>query len=321
MKKRLKIVVLAMFVIIYSIANFSLAENEKVSMETTKQDVKSGETFEVTISQESDGIVGFESTLNYDTNVFSLTKKEIGTNWKDMGNNTKLDVIADNAINSGDVFKLTFSVKEGVSAKTSDIKLTGIKLYKTSTDTIDVQDKTLSIKVIGENEGDSENKPVTLSKIEITRAPNTTNYKEGEKFNTTGMIVTASYSDNSTKEVTNYTYSPNSALKTENKLVTISYTENGVTKSTTQTINVTAVQNSNNNNSNQNNRNNTSDNTNQKSNNLTNNTNVTNTPDNTLTSSNLPKTGSAKRYILLIVAGLIGIAFIAYKGYQKYKEI
>ena len=62
MKKRLKIVVLAMFVIIYSIANFSLAENEKVSMETTKQDVKSGETFEVTISQESDGIVGIEST-------------------------------------------------------------------------------------------------------------------------------------------------------------------------------------------------------------------------------------------------------------------
>ena len=333
MKKRLRIGLLAMFVMLWNIATISLAANEQVIMTSSKNDVKSGDTFEIIVSQESEGLTGFESTLSYDTNVFSLTKKEFGTGWIDIGNETKLDAMANSAISSGEIFKLTFSVKENVASTTSEIKLTGIKLYRTSSDKTDLGDKSVSINVNSSSNNDNNNDDnnqtqVTLSKIEVTKAPNTTNYKEGEQFNANGMEVTATYSDNSTKRVTNYTYSPNTALKTENKLVTISYTENGVTKSTTQAINVSAATNNNGNNNNNTNTNmqsNNTSNTNRTSNNITNNTNVTNvsnnTTDNTTTGSNLPKTGSRTKYILVIVAALIGIAFVAYKEYQKYKEI
>lgn len=78
----------------------------------------------------------------------------------------------------------------------------------------------------------------TLASIEITNSPKKTVYKVGEKFDTTGMIVTAKYQDGTLKVVTNYTYSPSGALKETNQTITISYTENGVTKQAKQPIKV-----------------------------------------------------------------------------------
>src|SRR5699024_1814 len=63
----------------------------------------------------------------------------------------------------------------------------------------------------------------TLEKIEVTTKPNKTTYTEGERFNPTGMVITAIYSDDSKEIVEDYTYSPNGALKTTDKKVTISY--------------------------------------------------------------------------------------------------
>ena len=53
------------------------------------------------------------------------------------------------------------------------------------------------------------------------------------------MVVTAGYSDGSSKVVTNYTYSPTGALTVDDTSVTVSYTEVGVTVSATQGITVT----------------------------------------------------------------------------------
>ena len=53
------------------------------------------------------------------------------------------------------------------------------------------------------------------------------------------MIVTATYSNNSTKEVTGYTITDGDNLTIGKTSVTISYTENDITKTTTQKINVT----------------------------------------------------------------------------------
>ena len=52
------------------------------------------------------------------------------------------------------------------------------------------------------------------------------------------MVVTATYSDNSTAEVAAYTYSPSGALSTADTSVTIGYTEANVTKTATQAITV-----------------------------------------------------------------------------------
>ena len=80
----------------------------------------------------------------------------------------------------------------------------------------------------------------TLSKIAVTTAPTNTNYTAGEKFDHAGMVVTATYSDGTTKEVTDYTFTPNAALTTNDTSIRISYTEGGVTQTTTQDITVNA---------------------------------------------------------------------------------
>lgn len=83
-------------------------------------------------------------------------------------------------------------------------------------------------------------KPV--ASIEITTAPTKTTYTAGESFDATGMVITATYEDETTAVVTGYTYTPTGALATTDTAVTISYTEGGKTKTATQTITVEAAQ-------------------------------------------------------------------------------
>lgn len=80
----------------------------------------------------------------------------------------------------------------------------------------------------------------TLSSIAVTTAPTKTNYTAGETFDPTGMVVTATYSDRSTEAITGYTIIPDAALTTNDARITISYTEGGVTQTTTQDITVNA---------------------------------------------------------------------------------
>ena len=88
-----------------------------------------------------------------------------------------------------------------------------------------------------------------LSSIEITTPPSRTAYFSGETFNKAGMVVTARYNDGSSQTVTGYTYSPAGALSQGNTTITVSYSEGGVTKTTTQAITVTVISNTLNSNS------------------------------------------------------------------------
>lgn len=75
----------------------------------------------------------------------------------------------------------------------------------------------------------------TLASIAITTAPTKTAYKSGEKFDPTGIVVTATYGSSTTQDVTKHvTYTPETITKAGN--VTVSYTENGVTKTATQAV-------------------------------------------------------------------------------------
>lgn len=103
---------------------------------------------------------------------------------------------------------------------------------------------TASIKVIN-----------PLIAITVTSAPTKVDYKVGEAFDKTGMIVEAFYKDGSTANVTGYTtsmesssiddknnqmstpYGINNLRPGKEQPVTISYTENGITKTTTTKIN------------------------------------------------------------------------------------
>lgn len=81
---------------------------------------------------------------------------------------------------------------------------------------------------------------VTLKSIAVTTQPAKTSYVEGEKFDKAGMVVTAKYSDDTSKAVTNYTVSPDGALATTDKKVTIVYTEGETTVNAEVAITVTA---------------------------------------------------------------------------------
>ena len=76
----------------------------------------------------------------------------------------------------------------------------------------------------------------TLSKIEVTKQPDKVEYAVGETFSKTGMVVTATYSDNSSKSVSNYQVTPSGALAKTDTKVTIKYTESSVTKEAEVTI-------------------------------------------------------------------------------------
>ncbi len=83
------------------------------------------------------------------------------------------------------------------------------------------------------------NAALALSSITITTPPTKIIYTEGETFDPTGMVVTATYSDSSTGNVTtSCTFSPSTALTTSDTEITVSYTENAVEKTTTQAITV-----------------------------------------------------------------------------------
>ena len=83
--------------------------------------------------------------------------------------------------------------------------------------------------------------PVTvihrLTAISVTTNPTKTTYEYGDTLATAGMVVTASYSDSKTAAVSGYSCSPTTFSTVGNQVVTVSYTENGVTQ--TATFNVT----------------------------------------------------------------------------------
>ena len=80
----------------------------------------------------------------------------------------------------------------------------------------------------------------SLSSISLDTSNVQTAFSVGDTFNYTGLVVTASYTDGSSKVVTPTNVSTPSTATTGNKTVTVTYTEDEVTKTETYTITVTA---------------------------------------------------------------------------------
>lgn len=76
-----------------------------------------------------------------------------------------------------------------------------------------------------------------LTAIAVTTNPTKTTYEYGDTLATAGMVITASYSDSKTAAISGYSCSPTTFSTVGNQVVTVSYTENGVTQ--TATFNVT----------------------------------------------------------------------------------
>ena len=79
-----------------------------------------------------------------------------------------------------------------------------------------------------------------LDSIAVTQAPTKITYRRGELFDPTGMVVTATFTDQTTSTQIAYTYSPYQFTTTGTVSVTISYTKGAVTATATQSVTVTA---------------------------------------------------------------------------------
>lgn len=89
-----------------------------------------------------------------------------------------------------------------------------------------------------------EDKPVVLDSISVTTPPTKTTYNVGEALDLSGLVVTATYSDDTSKVVTGYTATPadSSTLDTEGTVtITISYTEGAITKTVTFDVQVNTL--------------------------------------------------------------------------------
>ena len=75
----------------------------------------------------------------------------------------------------------------------------------------------------GSNVSSSVVEEVKITRLVVTTQPNKVNYIAGEKFDPTGMIVTASYSNGTRKEITGYTWDKTGELTLDDSVVTISY--------------------------------------------------------------------------------------------------
>ena len=126
---------------------------------------------------------------------------------------------------------------------------------------------------------------VTLTNVKVTKSPTKTSYTEGEKFDKTGMVVTAEYSNGTSKDIVNYTYSPSGELKKTDKEITISYTEDSVTKTAVQ--NITVVE------------------------------KVEEPKEESVTpDKELPQTGIESNVVIILIA-IAAVLFISYLGYRK----
>lgn len=77
-----------------------------------------------------------------------------------------------------------------------------------------------------------------LESIAITTQPSKTVYEYGDSFASAGMVVRSTYSDGVTANVTGYTYSPTALNTVGTQTITVSYTERGITKTTTLSVTV-----------------------------------------------------------------------------------
>ncbi len=130
----------------------------------------------------------------------------------------------------------------------ADVELKSGKSFVTTEDDIENNiwiDMATSSQISEENRGNITLKAFTIDKeealldsIEITKAPDTTTYRVGENFVTTGMKVVANYTDGTKNEITNYKVTNGENLQENQTTVTITYTEKEITKTAYQTIQV-----------------------------------------------------------------------------------
>lgn len=312
MKKTVKIFLILLMLI--SFATIVNATETSMSLNSEKKEIEQGSEIKVQVIINDFGRTGsmnaLEGKMEYDAEKLNYKKVEYKNSWGGQitADGTGMALNKSGTIEKNEaIAEITYEVKETAELGKTKISLTNIT---TSTDGDEVEVNNIETEVEIVKKGSTETKNKVLSNIKITKAPSKIKYTEGEKVDTTGMEITAEYSDGTSKEITNYTFSPNATLKTTDKEIIISYTEGEVTKTVSQSITVSKKSETpqdNNDKSNGNSQKDTNNNAN----------NGNSQKDGTTAKGTYPKTGAEK--IILPIIVLVAISTGTYFAYKKNK--
>jgi len=137
--------------------------------------------------------------------------------WYKMTGSTK-DPAVDTPMTGGENGELEITVAAAVSTE---------KYYTVATNTNNNATGEKVITAIGPFHVVNSIEQVLVTAIKVTALPTKTSYYVGDTFDPAGMVVTATYSNNSTKDLTaaDYTYTPTTALALTDGIITVSYTD------------------------------------------------------------------------------------------------
>lgn len=336
-----KIVSFVMAVILVMVMSMSVFAEESVKFVFSGDSQgKSGDELTINVKMEASADMGvFSGTIEGNDSIEDLNVD--GKNgWNLLAyENGKFKLVKATGGKNEDVMEVDVTVKDNAT-QNPKITIKNIEMTSIDYETVKVDniEKEISLKNDGEEgeeqkhdeeqhedeeQGDEKDEK-QLESIEITKAPTKIKYTEGEKFDPTGMEVIAKYSDGSSKNVTSLTVSSIQDLTENDKSVTISYTEDGITKTAIQNITVEKKIIPSNNTTNNTSNNTVNNNTakNETKNNTTVN-NATNSIDNSTANKVLSKTGTENGiFNALIGCSILSAVFLTiYMCYKKYLSL
>lgn len=158
--KKLFIIFLSM-IFILSVATACYAESLQCSIGLTCNSTKiNKDTKEIEIqlnlnTYQGDGTLGYEGKIEYDKNVFENITIKQADNWESVSYESQTGKFVSTTTNAkaGNVAVITLSVKEGITAKTSDVTITGLTF--SDGDSTVVLEKTITF-TIEQNAGNND---------------------------------------------------------------------------------------------------------------------------------------------------------------------
>lgn len=304
---------LIVVITILSLTTISMAAELSVALNSEKEKVEQGTEIKISLIVNNFTRTGtqkaIEAKVEYDNTKLEYKGITWTNGWTGSVSADETGIVASKSseVKESEVIaEITYFVKTEAEEGKTEIKASQI-LTSADGDEVEANDTKAEIEIVKKA---AVEPPVitekTLSGIEITEEPTKTTYTEGEKFDKTGMVIKAKYSDGTSKEITGYTWSPDEELKVSDEKITISYTEEEITKTAEQEIKVIEEE-----------------------------ENPSGTPDEekpngeepkedkkedeTLSDKEIPDTGIEKVVIPVLVIALLVVAL--YIGYRKYKNI
>ena len=135
------------------------------------------------------------------------------------------------------VITASYGISENVIITTAEV--TGYQVTpQTLTDGITYV--TITYSELGETRTTTQPVTVThrLTAIKVTTNPTTTTYEYGDTLQIAGMVVQATYSDGTQNNISGYQHSPSALNTVGQQTITVTYSENGVTQTTTFNVTV-----------------------------------------------------------------------------------